>query len=131
MKAMHVNLGVATVGTHPVTRKAMTESPLPLPAQNKNAPDAAGKSVSRLRAADAIRAAKDQFAMVTGLTPHAVTGIRGRGDGGWSVLVDVVELARIPDSTSVMATYRVDVDADGELGACERLRRFTRGATDS
>ncbi|MEV5715794.1 gas vesicle protein [Amycolatopsis mediterranei] len=114
----------------------MTESPLPLPAQNssaqyKNASEAVGKSVSRLRAADAIRAAKDQFGMVTGLTPHAVTGIRSRGDGGWSVLVDVVELARIPDSTSVMATYRVDVDADGELAACERLRRFTRGATDS
>ncbi len=114
----------------------MPESPLPLPAQNSsvqndNAPEGAGKSVSRLRAADAIRAATDQFAMVTGLTPHAVTGIRSRGDGGWSVLVDVVELARIPDSTSVMATYRVDIDADGELGACERLRRFTRGATDS
>jgi len=109
----------------------MPESPLPLPAQNKNSPTPAGKSVSRLRAADAIRAAKDQFGMVTGLTPHAVTGIRSRGDGGWSVLVDVVELARIPDSTSVMATYRVDIDADGELGACERLRRFTRGTTDS
>ena len=114
----------------------MPESPLPLPAQNSsvqndNAPEGAGKSVSRLRAADAIRAATDQFAMVTGLTPHAVTGIRSRGDDGWSVLVDVVELARIPDSTSVMATYRVDIEADGELGACERLRRFTRGATDS
>lgn len=46
------------------------------------------------------------------------------------MLVDVVELARIPDSTSVMATCRVDVDGTGELGACERLRRFTRGATD-
>ncbi|SED74314.1 Gas vesicle synthesis protein GvpO [Amycolatopsis tolypomycina] len=114
----------------------MTESPLPLPAQNdsvqnKTSPEAAGKSVSRLRAADAIQAATAQFGMVTGLTPHAVTGIRGRGQGGWSVLIDVVELARIPDSTSVMATYRVDIEADGELGACERLRRFTRGTTDS
>ncbi|UOX87929.1 gas vesicle protein [Amycolatopsis sp. FBCC-B4732] len=44
--------------------------------------------------------------------------------------MDVVELARIPDSTSVMATYRVDIDGTGELGACEWLRRLTRGATD-
>ena len=109
----------------------MTESPPPFPALDKNAPEPGEKSVSRLRAADAIQAATAQFGVVTGLTPHAVTGIRSRGEGGWSVLVDVVELARIPDSTSVMATYRVDIDADGELAACERLRRFMRGATDS
>jgi hypothetical protein len=109
----------------------MTESPLPLHAQNKNTPEAAAESVSRLRAVDAIGAATAQFGAITGLTPHAVTGVRSRADGGWSVLIDVVELARIPDSTSVMATYRVDVDGSGELGACERLRRFTRGATDS
>lgn len=109
----------------------MTESPQQFLAQNDNTPEAAGKSVSRLPAADAIQAARTLFGVVTGLTPHAVTGVRTRADGGWSVLVDVVELARIPDSTSVMATYRVDVDAAGELGACERLRRFTRGSTDS
>jgi hypothetical protein len=109
----------------------MTESPKPFPAPSNNVQEVPEKSVSRLRAADAIREARAQFGVVTGLTPHAVTGVRTRADGGWSVLVDVVELARIPDSTSVMATYRVDVDGAGELAACERLRRFTRGATDS
>ncbi|WP_329054507.1 gas vesicle protein [Amycolatopsis sp. NBC_01488] len=109
----------------------MTESPEPFLAQNNNLPEDSGKSVSRLRAADAIREATTQFGVVTGLALHAVTGLRTRADGGWSVLVDVVELARIPDSTSVLATYRVDLDAAGELTACERLRRFTRGATDS
>lgn len=109
----------------------MTETPQSFLAKNRNDGEVPEKSVSRLRAADAIGAAREQFGLVTGLTPFAVTGIRSRGDGGWSVLVDVVELARIPDSTSVMATYRVDLDAAGELGACERLRRFTRGTTDS
>lgn len=71
-----------------------------------------------------------QFAALTGMTPHAVSGVRPRAEGGWSVLVDVVELARIPDSTSVMATYRVDLDPPAELGGWERLRRYTRGATD-
>ncbi|MGW4520501.1 gas vesicle protein GvpO [Amycolatopsis sp. NPDC004378] len=105
----------------------MTESPQPFHVQSER-PE---KSVSPLRAADAIREATALFGVITGLTPHAVTGVRTRAEGGWSVLVDVVELARIPDSTSVMATYRVDIDATGELTACERLRRFTRGATDS
>jgi hypothetical protein len=106
----------------------MTESPQPPLAENYEIPE---KPLARHRPADAIRAATEQFGAVTGMTPHAVTGIRSRSEGGWSVLVDVVELARIPDSTSVMATYRVDVDDGGELYACERLRRFTRGATDS
>jgi hypothetical protein len=109
----------------------MTESPQPIPALPKNAREDPDKTVSRLRPVDAIREATAQFGVVTGLTPHAVTGVRTRADGGWSVLVDVVELARIPDSTSVMATYRVDIDSAGELSACERLRRFNRGATDS
>ncbi|WIY05167.1 gas vesicle protein [Amycolatopsis mongoliensis] len=109
----------------------MTESPQPFLAPSNNVQETPEKSVSRLRAADAIREATTQFGVVTGLAPHAVTGLRTRAEGGWSVLVDVVELARIPDSTSVMATYRVDLDASGELTACERLRRFTRGATDS
>jgi hypothetical protein len=30
-----------------------------------------------------------------------------------------------------MATYRIDIDRDGNLLGYERLRRFTRGATDS
>ena len=109
----------------------MTESPQPFLAQNNDIPESSGKSLSRLRAVDAIREATAQFGVVTGMTSHAVPGVRTRADGGWSVLADVVELARIPDSTSVLATYRVDVDAAGELTACERLRRFTRGTTDS
>lgn len=106
----------------------MTESPQPQQPENQNSP---GNTVSRLRPVTAIRHATEQFAAVTGLTPHAVTGVRPAAEDGWSVLIDVVELARIPDSTSVLATYRVDLDAAGELRACERLRRFTRGATDS
>ncbi|HEX3590338.1 MAG TPA: gas vesicle protein GvpO, partial [Pseudonocardiaceae bacterium] len=51
-------------------------------------------------------------------------------DGGWSVLVDVVELERVPQSTSLLATYRVDVDDRGRLVSYERLRRFTLGAAD-
>ncbi len=59
-----------------------------------------------------------------------MTGLKPRPEGGWSVLLDVVELARIPASTSVMATYRVDIDGAGALCGYERLRRYTRGATD-
>ena len=77
-----------------------------------------------------VRGALEQFAGLTQLEPVATTGVR-REDDGWSVLVDVVELERIPSTTSVMATYRVDVDGGGALTGYERLRRFTRGSVDS
>lgn len=77
-----------------------------------------------------MRGALEQFAGLTRLDPVAATGVRREQDG-WSVLVDVVELERIPSTTSVMATYRVDIDRSGSMSGYERLRRFTRGSVDS
>lgn len=66
-------------------------------------------------------------AALLGKPAYSVTGVRRTDDGGWSVLVDVVELERIPRSTNLIGTYRVDVDQDGELVSYERLRRFSLG----
>jgi Gas vesicle synthesis protein GvpO len=81
-------------------------------------------------ASAAVESARAQFRALTGHENDSVTGLRPRPEGGWSVLFDVVELERIPASTSVMATFRVDIDATGALCGYERLRRYTRGATD-
>jgi hypothetical protein len=80
--------------------------------------------------ASAVQKALEQFAALTRMEPVATTGVR-REDHGWSVLIDVVELERVPSTTSVMATYRVDLDGDGEVVGYERLRRFNRGSVDS
>jgi len=97
--------------------------------------DKSGKPASRngtKSLGSAVHAAMQQFADLTGRTPDSVTGARSLENGdGWSVLVDVVELERIPASTSVLATYRVDLDGDGSITGYERLRRYTRGATDA
>lgn len=95
-----------------------------------SSPGDAEKRAGKLTAAAAIRVAVEQFGALTGQTPEAVTGVRATPEGGWSVLVDVVELERVPATTTVMATYRVDLDGAGELYSCERLRRYTRGTTD-
>lgn len=79
--------------------------------------------------ARAVSTALEQFEALTRLEPIGTTGVRREGDG-WSVLVDVVELERVPSTTSVMATYRVDVDDAGELRGFERLRRYVRGSVD-
>ena len=83
-----------------------------------------------LSMSDAVRRAVTEFAALTRKDPEAVTGVRSDDDGGWSVLVDVVELERIPSSTDVLATYRVDITSTGDLAGYERLRRYHRGATD-
>ena len=80
-------------------------------------------------AAAAVRAALGQFVELTGQQPERVTGLK-QTDAGWSVLVDITELERVPATSSVVATYRVDIDVLGDMVGYERLRRFVRGATD-
>jgi Gas vesicle synthesis protein GvpO len=86
--------------------------------------------LSRLSPTDAIKRALHQFSQLTGKHPESLTGMKPTTDGGWSILVDILELERIPDSTSVMAIYRIDLDPAGEMLTCERLRKYHRGDTD-
>ena len=79
--------------------------------------------------ASIVRRAAAQFAELTAKQAEGVTGVR-ETDDGWSVLLDVVELERVPSTTTVIATYRLDIDHEGELTGYERLRRYVRGAVD-
>ncbi|MER6443865.1 gas vesicle protein [Streptomyces venezuelae] len=80
-------------------------------------------------AATAMRAAAQQLAELLGRLPDSVSSLKPTEDG-WEAQVEVVELERIPDTTSVMASYRVALDEDGELISYERTRRYTRGMID-
>ncbi|MEU9182349.1 gas vesicle protein [Streptomyces sp. NPDC048550] len=93
-----------------------------------------GRSAPRRRsgktgAAAAMRAAAQQLAELLGRLPDSVSSLKPTEDG-WEAQVEVVELDRIPDTTSVMASYRVALDEDGELISYERTRRYTRGMID-
>ncbi|MEU1074695.1 MULTISPECIES: gas vesicle protein [unclassified Streptomyces] len=80
-------------------------------------------------AAAAMRAAADQLAELLGRFPESVSSLKP-AEGGWEAQVEVVELERIPDTTSVMASYRVALDEEGELISYERTRRYSRGMID-
>jgi hypothetical protein len=71
-----------------------------------------------------------QFSELSGITPEQVSGIRS-SDDGWSVLVEVLDVERVPSTTSILSTYRVDADPQGNLIGYERIRRYTRAATDA
>lgn len=66
------------------------------------------------------------------LISHRTEGVSAvsRTDDGWHVDVDVLELPRIPDTTSLLATYEVDLDEQGSLLEYRRVRRYRRGQAD-
>lgn len=76
---------------------------------------------------EAVKRARHHVRGLTGKEAEGVVGLE-RGDDGWTVLVDVVELRRVPNTTDVLATYEVSLDEDGELAACHRLHRYVRGS---
>ena len=76
-----------------------------------------------------VREAVRQFVELNGTEPEHISGVRST-DEGWSILVEVVDLERVPSTTSVLSSYRVDVDSNGQLIGFERVRRYVRAATD-
>ncbi|CAL9625676.1 hypothetical protein SUDANB120_05970 [Streptomyces sp. enrichment culture] len=83
-----------------------------------------------LSAARVIRAAADQLADLLGLQAEAVSSCTRTEDGSWRLSVEVLELARIPDTMSLLASYDVEVDANGDLTGYRRTRRYERGRAD-
>jgi hypothetical protein len=75
------------------------------------------------------RVAAHELAELTGCDVVGVSGVE-RDDDGWRVHVDVVELRRVPDTTSVLATYELELDGKGELLGYRRVRRFNRASTE-
>jgi Gas vesicle synthesis protein GvpO len=72
------------------------------------------------------RTARAQLSELTGRQPESVLGI-SKDDDGWRVIVEVVELSRVPNSTDLLGCYAVTLDEDGELVGYERVRRYMRG----
>lgn len=79
-----------------------------------------------------VQAAQAACESLDGLLGHPAEGVSAvrRSDDGWCVVVDVLEVPRIPDTTSLLASYEVQLDEDGELMEYRRVRRYRRGAAD-
>ncbi|MEV8565281.1 gas vesicle protein [Streptomyces sp. NPDC051322] len=88
-----------------------------------------GNGQERLDVSTAIRRAAAQLAELLQREPSSVSSLKAT-DQGWSVDVEVVEIEKIPDTASVMATYRVSLDPQGQLVGYERTRRYARGQID-
>ena len=80
----------------------------------------------RLSAGELSEAALTTVEELTGYQPEGVTALEWDGEF-WQVTVDVLELARIPSTTDILASYAVQLDDRGTLRGYKRTSRFLRG----
>ncbi|MEU5682710.1 gas vesicle protein GvpO [Streptomyces venezuelae] len=76
-----------------------------------------------------LRNAREQLAELTGMTPESVSSFE-RTEDGWLLEIEVLELSRVPDTMSLLASYEVQLDPQGELTGYRRLRRYERGRSE-
>jgi hypothetical protein len=87
------------------------------------------RAVERVPATEALRHATRQLAELLGRDPESVSALRPT-EHGWTAMVEVLELERVPETSSVMASYEVALGPDGRLLGYERGRRYTRAQID-
>src|ERR671935_2122987 len=74
--------------------------------------------------------ARRQVEELIGRTSEGISSFAADGTNGWVVTVEVVELERIPPSTSLLASYEAKLDRNGKLIECRRRRRYARNQAD-
>ncbi len=88
-----------------------------------------GRRRRRLPAVQIVRQGVAQLREITGRAPDTVSGIEPTDDG-WILQVELVELERVPASTSVLASYEAELDEEGNLLEYRRVRRYFRNQAD-
>lgn len=76
-------------------------------------------------AAAVAQRAKAELEAITGLDADHVSAVQQQPDG-WHVIVDLVELRRIPAATDVLAAYEAVFGPTGLLLSYRRTRRYFR-----
>jgi hypothetical protein len=89
-------------------------------------PERAGTSRRGPSGEKAARLATDYVATMTGKEPEGIVSLEQADGGGWVIGVEVVETRRIPDSTDILAVYEAELDAENELVAYRRVKRYSR-----
>ncbi|WP_372341178.1 gas vesicle protein [Streptomyces sp. CC224E] len=81
------------------------------------------------RPMEVLREARAQLAELTGMAAETVSSFE-RTEDGWELEIEVLELARVPDTMSLLASYQVSLDPHGALTGYRRLRRYERGRSE-
>jgi hypothetical protein len=90
-----------------------------------------GAGRSGLSGREVVERVREEFPELFGRPIEAVLGLERDEDGGWRVMVQAVELSRIPHSTDVLGSYEVSLDREGELIGWRHCRRYYRNQADA
>jgi len=72
-----------------------------------------------------IGSAKAQMEELTGLSAESVSGM-SKVDSGWKMMINMLELKRIPSSTDVLVNFSASLDIEGNVTGFERCRSYLR-----
>jgi hypothetical protein len=84
-----------------------------------------GSKPTRSTAGGIAATARDQLQELTGSPVERVTAV-GKGDDGWAVTVEVLELRRVPETMDVLGIYDVELDTRGRVTGWRRSGRLQR-----
>lgn len=79
---------------------------------------------------EVLRHVRARLAELTGMEAESVSSFE-RSEDGWTLDVEVLELSRVPDTMSLLASYEVALDPQGGLTGYRRVRRYERGRADA
>jgi Gas vesicle synthesis protein GvpO len=91
---------------------------------------ATGDRRDGLSARDAVQRAREHLSVLLG-RPVETVSAADRDHGNWIVTAQVIELARIPNTTDVLGEYEAVIDRGGEIVSYRRTHRYHRGHVDS
>lgn len=77
----------------------------------------------------AVDSAKEQLESLLGQPVESVSSLERTHDG-WVLVLEVVALARVPESTDVMASYELELDENLNLRRYQQVRRYVRSQSD-
>jgi Gas vesicle synthesis protein GvpO len=81
-------------------------------------------------ASQIVKQARAQLKDLLGIEAESISGLQ-RSNGSWHVMLEAVELHRIPDSQDVLSSYEVVLDDDGGIVSMERTRRYRRAQVEA
>jgi len=76
-------------------------------------------------AREVVDEARGQLESLLGKQAETVSALE-RTEDGWLVTIEVVDVARIPDSTDVLASYEIELDEKRNLRRYGPVRRYVR-----
>jgi hypothetical protein len=82
--------------------------------------------VAPLGLAGAIARARDELSVLTQLPLDAVASTRRLPDGGWSIVMDLIESPARMGDNDLLSTYEVELGDAGDVTRIERIARYRR-----